>query len=71
MAGLSVSTKMTVGTRDNVVIVPANAVMRGQNGFYAYLLTPDGKAEARNLKISLMNQSEAVIMTASRLATRW
>ena len=59
--GLSVSTKMTVGTRDNVVIVPANAVLRGQSGFYAYLLTPDGKAEVRNLKISSMNQSDAVI----------
>ena len=59
--GLSVSTKMTVDTRTNVVIVPGTAVLRGQNGFYAYAVTPDGKAEARNLKITSMNGDEAVI----------
>ena len=59
--GLSVSTRMTVGTRDNVVIVPGNAVLRGQNGFYAYVVTPDGKAEARDLKISLLNTTGAVV----------
>jgi membrane fusion protein, multidrug efflux system len=59
--GLSVSTRMTVGTRENVVIVPNDAVLRGQNGFYAYVVGSDGKVEARNLKISLMNSTGAVI----------
>ena len=59
--GLSVSTRMTVATRDNVIIVPAAAVQRGQAGFYAYVVGPDNKAEARNLKITLMNGKEAVI----------
>jgi membrane fusion protein, multidrug efflux system len=59
--GLSVSTRMTVSTRQNVVLVPANAVQRGQVGFYAYVVGPDNKVEQRNLKITLMDQSQAVI----------
>lgn len=59
--GLSVSTRMTVGTRDNVVIIPNAAVLRGQSGFYAYVVNPEGKVEARNLKISLLNSTGAVV----------
>ena len=59
--GLSVSTRMTVSTRQNVVLVPSNAVQRGQSGFYAYVIGPDNKVEMRNLKISLMDQSQTAI----------
>jgi membrane fusion protein, multidrug efflux system len=59
--GLSVTTRMTVATRNDVVIVPAGAVQRGQSGFYAYVVGPDNKAEVRNLKIPLMNSTGAVV----------
>ena len=59
--GLSVSTRMVVSTRQNVVLVPSNAVQRGQAGFYAYVVGPDNKVEMRNLKISLMDQAQAVV----------
>ena len=59
--GLSVSTRMTVSTRENVVLIPGNAVLRGQSGFYAYVIGPDNKVEQRKLKITLMDQDQAVI----------
>ena len=59
--GLSVSTRMVVSTRQNAVLVPANAVLRGQNGFYAYVVGPDKKVAQRALKITLMDQDQAVI----------
>ncbi|MDX7953225.1 efflux RND transporter periplasmic adaptor subunit [Lichenihabitans sp. Uapishka_5] len=59
--GLSVATRMTVSTRENATLVSANALLRGQAGFYAYAVTPDGKAEMRPLKVTLMNQQDAVV----------
>ena len=59
--GLSVSTRMTVSTRENVVVIPANAVLRGQNGFYSYVVGPDNKVAVRQLKITLMDQKQAAI----------
>ena len=59
--GLSVSTRMTVSTRENVVLVPSAAVLRGQKGFYSYVVGPDNKVEQRDLKITLMDQKQAVI----------
>ena len=40
---------MTVSTRQNVVMIPASAVLRGQSGFYAYVIGPDNKAQVRQL----------------------
>ena len=59
--GLSVSTRMTVSTRENVVLVPSDGVLRGQKGFYAYVVGPDNKVTQRVLKITLMDQTQAVI----------
>ena len=59
--GLSVATRMTVDTRKNVVLVPAGAVLRGQAGYYAYVVGADNKVEQRPLKITLMDQTQAVI----------
>ena len=59
--GLSVATRMTVSTREKVVLVPAGAVLRGQNGYYAYVVGADNKVEQRQLKITLMDQTQAVI----------
>ena len=59
--GLSVSTRMTVSTRKGVVIVPGTAVLRGQNGFYTYVVGADKKVQQRQLKITLMDQSRAAI----------
>lgn len=59
--GLSVATRMTVSTRQNVVLIPASAVQRGQSGFYAYVVGPDKKVQMRKLKVGLMDQIRAVI----------
>ena len=59
--GLSVTTRTTVATRKDVVIVPDTAVQRGQSGFYAYVVGPDGKAQVRPLKIGLISETRALI----------
>ena len=59
--GLSVTTRMTVSTRNDVILLPGTAILRGQTGFYAYVIGSDNKVEQRKLKISLMDQAQAVI----------
>ncbi len=59
--GLSVTTRTTVATRKDVVVVPDGAVQRGQKGFYAYVVGPDMKVQARDLKIGMISDSKALI----------
>jgi multidrug efflux system membrane fusion protein len=49
--GMFVKVTLQIALRDNVVVVPAQAVQVGQNGPYAYVVTAEMKAELRNLKI--------------------
>lgn len=50
--GLSVSTKLLVDTLHGVTVVPEDAVKRGPNGLYVYLVTPAGTAELRDIMVS-------------------
>lgn len=59
--GLSVSTRLTVSVRKDVVLVPFKAVQRSQSGLYVFVIGPDNKVEQRPIKISLSNDSTAVI----------
>jgi membrane fusion protein, multidrug efflux system len=58
--GLSVTTRLLVGTARNVVVVPDNAVQRGPGGLFAYVVTRDGKAELRDLKVARIADGQAV-----------
>ena len=49
--GLSVTTRLLVTTLQDVVVVPDRAVQRGPNGLYAYVVTPQSKAELRDVKV--------------------
>ncbi len=59
--GLSVVTRTTVATRKDVMIVPDSAVQRGRDGFYAYVIGPDMKAQVRNLKVSQIADGKALV----------
>lgn len=59
--GLSVTTRLLVSTVDNVVVVPDNAVQRGPNGLYVYVVAPDSKAELRDIKVSRIEGDQALV----------
>jgi multidrug efflux system membrane fusion protein len=59
--GLSVTTRLLVRTIKNVVVVPDSAVQRGPNGLFAYVVTTDSKAELRDLKVSRLEDGQAVV----------
>jgi multidrug efflux system membrane fusion protein len=59
--GLSVTTRLLVATLPDVVVVPDTAVQRGPNGLYAYVISKDGKAELRNLKVSRLEDGNALV----------
>ena len=59
--GLSVSTRLLVQVIKDVVVVPDSAVQRGPNGLYAYVVTADGKAQMRNLKVGRIEDGHALV----------
>ena len=59
--GLSVTTRLLVKTLQDVVAVPDAAVQRGPNGLYAYVVTPESKAELRNIKVSRIEGGLALV----------
>ena len=59
--GLSVSTRLKVKTLQNVVLVPFSAVQHGPNGLYAFVIGPDMKVDVRPIKVSLSDDSTAVV----------
>jgi multidrug efflux system membrane fusion protein len=59
--GLSVTTRLLVSTVKNVVVVPDSAVQRGPNGLFAYVVTSDGKAEVRELKVGRIGDGQALV----------
>jgi len=59
--GLSVTTRLQVSTIDKAIVVADNAVQRGPNGLYVYVVTPDSKAELRNITVGHMDGGQAVV----------
>jgi membrane fusion protein, multidrug efflux system len=59
--GLSVTTRLLVSTVTGVVVVPDAAVQRGPNGLFAYVVTGDGKAEMRDLKVARIADGQALV----------
>jgi multidrug efflux system membrane fusion protein len=59
--GLSVTTRLLLTTLDNAVVVPEQAVQRGPNGLYAYVVTPGSKAELRSIEVGRIEGDQALI----------
>jgi multidrug efflux system membrane fusion protein len=59
--GLSVSTRLLVDTLKQVATVPDNAVQRGPNGLYAFVVGSDNKAEVQAIKVSHSDDGISVV----------
>jgi multidrug efflux system membrane fusion protein len=59
--GLSVSTRLLVETLKQVIVVPENAVQRGPNGLYAFVVGNDNKVALRDIKIGQEGNGLSVI----------
>lgn len=56
-----VSSRIVLATRENAVTVPEQAVMRGPNGAYVYVLADDDTARRRNVEIAATQEGIAVV----------
>jgi membrane fusion protein, multidrug efflux system len=59
--GEFVSARVLVRTARNVLTVPAQALQRGPDGLYVYVIGPDSKVEARTLKVGYNDEEVAII----------
>ena len=60
--GLSVSTRLLVETLKQVAVVPEDAVQRGPNGFYAFVVGDGSKAEMREIKVGQEGNGQSVVL---------
>jgi multidrug efflux system membrane fusion protein len=60
--GLSVSTKLLAETLKDVVVVPDDAVERGPNGLYVFVVGDDRKVEMRAVKAGNSGNGQTVIL---------
>ena len=59
--GQSVSTRLLVTTLKDATVVPDDAVQRGNQGLYAFVVNSDNKAELRKIKVSKSIDGRSVI----------
>jgi multidrug efflux system membrane fusion protein len=60
--GLSVATRLLVDTRKNVVVAPNDAIQRGPNGLYAFVVGKDDKAEKHDIKVGDEGATQTVVL---------
>jgi multidrug efflux system membrane fusion protein len=59
--GELVNARLLLDTRYNGLTVPAGAVQQGQQGFYAYVIKPDGTVESRTITVAQTSNGQALI----------
>jgi membrane fusion protein, multidrug efflux system len=59
--GEFVNVRLITSQRKNAVTVPAQKVMQGPNGAYAYVVKPDDTVERRQVQVAATNDGSAVI----------
>ena len=59
--GLSVSTRLLLDTLKDVIVVPVDAVQRGPNGLYAWVVGKDDKVEMRDIKVAQEGEKMSVV----------
>jgi membrane fusion protein, multidrug efflux system len=64
--GEFVSARVTLSVRTSVVTVPAQTVMRGENGTYVYVIKGDDTVTRRDVKVALTQDNLAVIESGLR-----
>jgi membrane fusion protein, multidrug efflux system len=68
--GQFVNVRLLVGTRPDAVTVPAQAVQRGPNGMYVYVLGADGKAEMRTIKVGSVEDNRMLVESGLQAGER-
>ncbi len=56
--GLSVSTRLLLATLKQVIVVPEEAIGRGPNGLYVFVVGQDNEVEMRNVQVSQEGDGE-------------
>jgi multidrug efflux system membrane fusion protein len=59
--GLSVTTRLKIGTLKDVVVIPDEALQRGPDGMFVYVIGNDGKADMRKIVVSNDADGHAVV----------
>jgi membrane fusion protein, multidrug efflux system len=59
--GLSVSTRLLLRTLQDVVVVPQDALQRGPDGFYVFVVGADNKVKQQAVKVEAQDDGKAVI----------
>lgn len=59
--GEFVNARLVLGERKKAVTVPAETVMQGPNGGFAYVIKPDGTVERRTVDVAMTEDGRAVI----------
>ncbi|MCK1274125.1 efflux RND transporter periplasmic adaptor subunit [Bradyrhizobium sp. 61] len=59
--GLSVTTRMLIDTRKDVIVVPQDGVQHGPSSLFAYVIGDNGKVSARPIKVSQSGDANAVV----------
>lgn len=60
--GLSVATRLLVDTLKQVVVAPSDAIERGPNGLYAFVVGADNKVEAHDVKVGQEGNGQSVVL---------
>jgi multidrug efflux system membrane fusion protein len=60
--GLSVATRLLVDTRKNALVAPNNAIQRGPDGLYAFVVGKDDKVERRDVKVGDEGATQTVVL---------
>jgi multidrug efflux system membrane fusion protein len=68
--GLSVTTRMLIDTRKDVIVVPQDGVQHGPSGLFAYVIGDNGKVSARPIKVSQSGDANAVVSEGLHVGDR-
>jgi multidrug efflux system membrane fusion protein len=59
--GLSVTTRLLVDTLKQVTVVPEDAVQRGPNGLFTFVIGDDNKVQIRQIKVAQEGNGKSVV----------
>jgi multidrug efflux system membrane fusion protein len=60
--GLSVATRLLVDTKKNVLVAPNDAIQRGPNGLFAFVVGKDNKVAAHDIKVGDEGTAQTVVL---------
>jgi multidrug efflux system membrane fusion protein len=68
--GLSVNTRLLVKTMTGVVAVPSDAIQRGPNGLFCYVVGDGDKVQKRDIEVGAYTEGQAIVEKGVRASER-